>query len=125
MSSTEDSKWTVYVLQCENGNYFIGKTRTSHYGGYGTWCILHKPLFVVTTIYNQSFPGDYEHITRQYMTKYGIDHVRNGDGKYSTIYLNEETIKQVAFDACYICGNTKHTSTYCPELAKVKSLDAE
>ena len=74
----------VYVLHLECGKYYIGKSDNvnnryfQHLNGSGSaWTRKYKPISLEKIIENvSSFEED--KITKEYMSKYGIDNVRGG-----------------------------------------------
>lgn len=113
----------IYVLECENNKYYIGKTKNcikrinNHFKGNATaWTAMHHPIRLIETIPNcDSF--DEDKITKKYMAKYGIDSTRGGS--YVTIKLDEKTKNFLrhefitAEDRCYGCGSTGHFVRNC------------
>jgi len=74
----------IYVLQLEQGKYYIGKTNNpqfrleSHFNSNGSeWTKIYKPLQILELKPNCD-AYDEDKITRQYMDKYGINNVRGG-----------------------------------------------
>lgn len=115
--------WTVYVLECENDKYYVGKTKKLstrilyHFNNFGsTWTKMHKPIKVLASFKNcDSF--DEDKYTKFYMSKYGIDNVRGG--AYSQLVLDPlvlELIKKEiwnAEDRCFKCGELGHFAVNC------------
>jgi predicted GIY-YIG superfamily endonuclease len=117
------STTNVYVLRLEGGHYYVGKSDNimnryqQHLNGYGSaWTRKHKPISIDKTYENvSSFEED--KITKEYMSKYGIDKVRGGS--YVEIELSEfhiEALKMeiwAAKDLCTQCGRPGHFVKDC------------
>lgn len=114
----------IYVLECENGKYYVGKAKNAdyridqHWNGIGSaWTKLHKPIRVVKT-----FPCrdafDEDKYTKMYMSIYGIDNVRGG--AYVLSKLDEATVEFIereicaARDLCFLCRKQGHFANACP-----------
>ena len=116
-------KTTIYVLRLRGNKYYVGSTSNvsqrfeQHLAGSGSaWTRTHKPTGIVKTIPNAS-PFDEDKITKEYMSKYGIDNVRGGS--YVALELTEFH-KQVlnmeiwsAKGCCTKCGRTGHMVKDC------------
>lgn len=117
----------VYILQLEQGKYYVGKTSNAsfrveqHFASNGSmWTKKYKPVNVLEII-----PGcdvyDEDKYTIKYMETYGINNVRGGS--FCEIKLsnkNKITLKQMikgTTDKCYICGSSEHFARDC----KIKS----
>ena len=113
----------IYVLKLEDGNYYIGKSDDvnnryqQHLKGFGSaWTKKHRPLSLEKTIEHVS-PFEEDRITKEYMSKYGIDKVRGGS--YCQIDLSEfhtESLKMEiwgAKDLCSQCGRSGHFVKDC------------
>lgn len=113
----------IYVLECMNGKYYVGKTRNSlkriskHFkGGATAWTCLHKPIKIVEIIENcDAF--DEDKYTKIYMAKYGIDNVRGGSyvkpilDERTQSFINHEFV--TAQDRCYNCKCYGHFIRNC------------
>ena len=74
----------IYILKCEGGKYYVGKSTNlkrrirEHESGKGSyWTKLHRPLRI-----HKLFWGDARKemsVTAHYMNKYGINNVRGGE----------------------------------------------
>jgi predicted GIY-YIG superfamily endonuclease len=116
-------KTNIYVLKCEKGKYYVGKTNNierrieEHLLNNGSaWTQKYKPLKIVEVLKNQS-PFMEDTITKKYMAKHGIDNVRGG------AYVQEK-LDDVQYDAlqrelwsvsgaCMRCGRKKHMASEC------------
>lgn len=115
---------TVYILQCEKGRYYIGKTDRplyerieEHFGKNGSrWTMKYRPISVVEHISNADC-FDEDKYTKIYMKKYGIDKVRGGT--YTQIILPRESISVLekelcsASDLCFRCNRQGHFASQC------------
>lgn len=113
----------IYVLRLEGGRYYIGKSNNvsnryhQHLAGSGSsWTKKYKPLLLEKTIKNvSSFEED--KVTKEYMSKYGIDKVRGGS--YVEIKLDDFQIETLnreiwgAKDLCKQCGRAGHFVKDC------------
>ena len=73
------SKTNIYVLRLAGGNFYIGKSNNimsryqDHLSGNGSdWTRKYKPVALDKTFDNVS-PFEEDKITKEYMSKYGID----------------------------------------------------
>ncbi len=115
---------TIYVLLCEKGRYYIGKTNRplqerieEHFDMYGSeWTSKYKPVKVVEQIDNAD-EFDEDKFTKIYMKKYGIDKVRGGTytqmelPKYSLLTLEKELCN--ADNLCFRCNRSGHFADTC------------
>jgi len=123
MSNNKMPNTNIYVLRLEDGRYYIGKSDNvmnryqEHLNGRGSaWTRKYKPVSLEKTIENvSSFEED--KITKEYMSKYGIDKVRGGS--YVEIQLSKfhtNVIKReiwAAKDLCTRCGRSGHFIANC------------
>jgi predicted GIY-YIG superfamily endonuclease len=113
----------IYILRLEGGRYYIGKSEDvlnryqQHINGNGSaWTKLHTPVALEKTIENVS-PFEEDKITKEYMSKYGIDKVRGGS--YVEVELSNfhiEALKMeiwAAKDLCTQCGRAGHFVKNC------------
>ena len=117
------SNTNIYVLRLEGGRYYVGKSDNvmnryqQHIKGSGSaWTRKYKPISLEKTIENvSSFEED--KVTKEYMSKYGIDKVRGGS--YVEVELSDfhkEALKMEfcsAKDLCTNCGRPGHFVKYC------------
>ena len=114
----------LYVIACERGKYYIGKTKDvmkrfeEHKTGHGSaWTKKYKPVKLEIC---RALNGDHDenNVTKDYMKKKGIEHVRGGS--YTQIVLPDDVISvlQREFrgnaDICYKCNLAGHFAGQCP-----------
>ena len=117
------SKTNIYVLRLEGGRYYVGKSDNvltryqQHLNGNGSaWTRKYKPVSLEMTHTNVS-AFDEDKITKEYMSKYGIDNVRGGS--YVELQLSEfhkEALNMEiwgAKDLCTQCGRSGHFAKNC------------
>jgi len=120
----------IYILQLEQGKYYIGKTTQpsfrieNHFQGNGSsWTKKYNPIHVLEMIPNCDSYDEDKHTIR-YMEKYGIQNVRGGS--FCEIKLSDVNIStlhqmiQGATDKCYICGKCDHFARDCKRTVKEK-----
>ena len=113
----------IYILQLEQGKYYVGKTSKpdfrleKHFSSNGSaWTKKYTPVAVLEIIPNCDNYDEDKH-TIKYMEKYGINNVRGGSfceiklSDNNIITLNQ-MIKSVT-DKCYICGEKDHFANDC------------
>ena len=97
-------------------------------GGGSSWTRKYKPISLEKTIENAS-PFEEDKITKEYMSKYGIDNVRGGS--YVEIELSEfhkEALKMeiwAAKDLCTQCGRAGHFVKDCYAKTEVSGKKIE
>lgn len=116
----------LYVLLCDKGKYYVGKSADAikrfeeHKSGKGSaWTSKYKPVRMLEC---RALNGEYDenNVTKTYMKKYGIDHVRGGS--YAQVVLSPEVISvlQQEFlgdaDVCYKCKLAGHFANKCPNV---------
>lgn len=120
----------LYVLQCEDNRYYIGKTDRpienriyEHFNNYGSeWTKKFKPFKVIEVRYDAD-EFDEDKYTKIYMKKYGIDNVRGGT--YTQLELCDYQRKTLekelcsASDLCFRCNRSGHFANQC--YAKTKA----
>lgn len=114
---------TLYVLQLENGKYYVGKTDNiekrlkQHQTGRGSsWTKLHNPIRIIE---QRPLKDDFDetNTTKLYMKKFGIGNVRGG--AYCQTELPEgleDVIRHELRDSegkCFKCGKPGHMSRQC------------
>ncbi len=113
----------IYILQCQNGKYYIGKTEDpdtrilDHLDGKAAaWTKKYPPIDVIKVIPDCD-DFDEDKYTKQYMAKFGIDNVRGGS--YVQVTLDSQTKKFIqreitmTSNRCYKCGLDNHYGRYC------------
>ena len=124
---------TIYVLLCEEGKYYVGKTNRDidvrfqeHIAGKGSeWTRTYKPAKVINTFPNAD-EFDEDKYTKIYMKTYGIENVRGGTytqivlPDYCMLALEKELCS--ASDLCYRCGRPGHFARQC--YAKTNTEDS-
>lgn len=126
---------TIYILRLEQGKYYVGKSEDvphryqQHLNGSGSaWTRKYKPLSLVKTIENAS-PFDEDKITKEYMSKYGIENVRGGSyveielRAFQRDALNMEIWS--AKDLCTKCGRGGHFVKDCYATTEVSGRKIE
>jgi cellular nucleic acid-binding protein len=114
----------LYVLECTNDKYYVGKTKDvirrfdEHKSGKGSaWTSKYRPVKILEcrTITNDH---DENNVTKDYMKKYGIENVRGGS--YTQIMLPPDVISVLhrefggTMNLCYKCNMAGHFGTKCP-----------
>jgi predicted GIY-YIG superfamily endonuclease len=120
----------LYVLQLENGKYYVGKTADvkkrfeQHVSGKGAeWTKIHRPVKLLETRRITS-EHDENNTTKDLMKKYGMENVRGG--AYSTTDISPEVEDVLRLEmksntnACYKCGKSGHISKYCSRKTSFK-----
>jgi predicted GIY-YIG superfamily endonuclease len=113
----------IYVLRLEGGCYYIGKSKDvlnryqEHMNGNGSaWTRKYPPVSLEKTIQNAS-PFDEDKITKEYMSRHGIDKVRGGS--YVELELcasQKDMLKREIWSArnlCSRCGRDSHFVKDC------------
>jgi predicted GIY-YIG superfamily endonuclease len=125
----------IYVLRLEGGRYYIGKSADvmnryqEHLNGSGSaWTRKYRPVSLEKTIENVS-AFEEDKVTKEYMSKYGIDKVRGGS--YVEVKLSEfhtAAIKMelwAAKDLCTQCGRKGHFVKDCHAKTDASGLRIE
>jgi hypothetical protein len=136
----------IYVIKCESGKYYVGKTKNeyslanrvrAHLDGYGAFFtkkfkpLKNNPIEKIEVNSNIGLDVNFleDAKVKEYMKKYGIDNVRGGS--FSTINLSKEDKRYLekeifgASDLCFKCGAGYHWSNKCPIKKKRKNSDSD
>lgn len=115
---------TIYILQCAEGKYYIGKTNRplnerieEHFNHQGSQWTKRYPVIQLIESHqtNDCFMEDY--YTKKYMKVYGIENVRGGS--YTQIKLTDAQIEILnnelctADDSCFRCHRKGHFARGC------------
>jgi predicted GIY-YIG superfamily endonuclease len=123
----------LYVLELTNKKYYVGKTTDmmrryeEHKNGKGSqWTSKYKPLKMLLC---RALEGvhDENNTTKDYMKKYGIEHVRGGIYTQMVLPADVTSVLQREFvgteDKCYKCNLAGHFGSQCTVGAsKVKKV---
>jgi hypothetical protein len=118
------TKVNIYVLQLENGKYYVGKTSKhiceryqEHMKGEGSaWTRKYRPVCVLEE-FNGVTDFDEDKITKMYMSEYGIENVRGG--AYCRMEMPNSLTKLLyreiwhAQNRCLECGSRVHYVSKC------------
>jgi cellular nucleic acid-binding protein len=125
----------IYVLQCKNGKYYVGKTADvmrrfeEHKSGNGSaWTKKYPPTRLMEC---RAITGSHDenNMTKDLMKKYGVDNVRGGT--YTQISLPDELVKALNMesrgnaDVCYKCNLAGHFANKCPGIAEDENEDED
>ena len=113
----------IYVLRLQGGKYYIGKTADviqrfqEHLAGNGASFTKRYPPLALEATFPMTSPFDEDKTTKEYMLKYGIEHVRGGAYVLDTLTKGQvESLKlefRAANDRCIKCGGTGHYADKC------------
>jgi len=119
----DTSKQRVYVLELENGKYYVGTTNNlqrrfqEHVDGAGSvWTRKYAPLAIERSV-SVDGPLHEDRVTKELMLKHGIDNVRGGS--YCRIYLDDGQKQSLtnelrsATGVCFKCGRSGHFAAQC------------
>jgi predicted GIY-YIG superfamily endonuclease len=125
---------TLYVLQLEDGKYYVGKTTNlkrrveEHSKGNGSeWTWTYRPVKVLES---RPLKDDHDenNTTKNMMKKYGIENVRGGTYCQVELPKSYETALQAeicsAENSCFKCGGKGHFVRDCPVDCDVDCDDA-
>ena len=117
------SETNIYVLKLVGGKYYVGKSHDlitryqQHINGEGSaWTRKYKPVKMVRKIINVS-PFEEDKITKEYMSKYGIENVRGGS--YVNTELTDFQVEGLQVEIwsanglCTQCGHAGHFVKDC------------
>jgi predicted GIY-YIG superfamily endonuclease len=122
----------LYVLELANKKYYVGKTTDvvrryeEHKNGKGSaWTSKYKPIKIILC---RALEGihDENNTTKDYMKKYGIEHVRGG--VYTQLVLPADVISVLkrefvgTDDKCYKCNLAGHFGGQCNSVVKPKKI---
>lgn len=86
MTDRTPTSSSIYILQLERGNYYVGETQDPikalqlHREGLGpVWTQIHRPVRIHAQF---PFEHDVNYYVKQYMAQYGVDHVRGGSWEH-------------------------------------------
>lgn len=116
----------VYVLECADGCYYVGKTGRSvrvrmaeHVSGRlrgCAWTRIHRPLRVIRVVENAA-PLDEDRVTKETMWEFGVNYVRGGSYTavelpcHQALALRDEMC--TADDRCLRCQRRGHFARDC------------
>lgn len=101
-------KYTVYVLECEGGKYYVGSTANKkqryeqHKGerGGSKWTRIHRPVQILeehTRIPEKYYLGMESKITAEYMLNFGVNNVRGSMYAQTKKYTTDDLEALTAF----------------------------
>lgn len=113
----------IYVLQLQDSRFYVGSTNDigrrwlEHASGKGsTFTSIYRPVSIVD-IRLKGSPYDEDNITKEYMSKYGIQFVRGGSYTSVEISAEQEALltreMQTAMNQCFRCGGSGHYANDC------------
>lgn len=118
--------WTIYILRCVDGKFYVGKTRdlnrrlSEHLSGEGSkFTSLYPPIpdDPLYAFYHNCSAFDEDKYVKKMMLRYGIDNVRGG--MYSMVELSLDIKRSLereferVFDVCTRCGLRGHFTRNC------------
>lgn len=118
----EFASW-LYVLECADGAFYVGRTSDlsqrfrQHWCGAGSaWTLAHPPVAAIA-VRPLTSPLDEDTEVKRLMLTHGIDLVRGGS--YSSVALSAPTTAALqrelwhAKDLCILCGGADHWANNC------------
>lgn len=117
------STTSIYVLRLTDNKFYIGKSSDverrvqQHIDGEGAGWTRKYPPVELCDLYDEMSHFDEDRITKEYMSKYGIENVRGGS--YVTDVLDPFQIELLqkeiwaAKDCCTNCGRRGHIAKNC------------
>jgi predicted GIY-YIG superfamily endonuclease len=122
----------LYVLELTNKKYYVGKTSDimrryeEHKNGKGSaWTSKYKPLKMLLCRPLESV-HDENNVTKDFMKKYGIEHVRGGSYTQMVLPADLISVLQREFvgteDKCYKCNLAGHFTSQCNVKASVMKI---
>ena len=122
-----DTKSYLYVLQCEQGKFYVGVTEKNPEERFvehlqnadrsATWTSKYPPIKILDSRPCTDW-HDEENVTLNYMSEYGMDNVRGGS--FTQILLPDylrryvQTRLNTIKNTCYLCNSTSHYARSCP-----------
>jgi predicted GIY-YIG superfamily endonuclease len=117
----------IYVLRLENRKFYVGRTNdlheriSAHLSGTACEYTKKYKMKKVIEIIESNDAFDEDKITKKYMARFGIHHVRGGS--YTTFSLDENIIKflqkeiYAGQNRCYQCGKLGHYQLQCTNVS--------
>jgi predicted GIY-YIG superfamily endonuclease len=115
---------SIYVLECEGGRYYIGKSEgkflkrvDEHFLGNGCeWTKRYPPIRLIES-FHKARNVDEDIKTKEYMRQYGVDLVRGGSYSQLELPQYKQRALQDEFrtidNGCFRCGRLDHFISAC------------